>query len=103
MGIVSGKVALVTGAGAGIGRATALRFAAEGAKLVVSEVAPDLRGEPLDPKAQFNEQFEFDSTDFLNFVAGLHRATGLELPEKDDPRLSGLESAIAYLAEKLHP
>lgn len=38
MGLVEGKVALVTGAGAGIGRATALRFAAEGAKVIVSDV-----------------------------------------------------------------
>lgn len=38
MGIVSDKVALVTGSGAGIGRATALRFAAEGAKVVVSDI-----------------------------------------------------------------
>jgi acyl carrier protein len=50
---------------------------------------------------RFNEQFEFDSMDFLNFVAGLHHATGLELPERDYPRLSNLESAVAYLAEKL--
>jgi hypothetical protein len=39
--------------------------------------------------------------DFLKFVAGLHRATGLELPEKDYPRLTALETAIRYLAEKL--
>jgi NAD(P)-dependent dehydrogenase (short-subunit alcohol dehydrogenase family) len=38
VGIVSGKIALVTGGAAGIGRATALKFAAEGAKLVVSDV-----------------------------------------------------------------
>ncbi len=38
MGLVSGKIALVTGAGAGIGRATALAFAKEGAKVIVSDV-----------------------------------------------------------------
>ncbi len=38
MGIVANKVALVTGAGAGIGRATAIKFAAEGAKVVVSDI-----------------------------------------------------------------
>jgi len=38
MGMVTGKVALVTGSGAGIGRATALKFAEEGARVVVSDV-----------------------------------------------------------------
>jgi NAD(P)-dependent dehydrogenase (short-subunit alcohol dehydrogenase family) len=34
---LQGKVAIVTGAGSGIGRATALRFAAEGARLVIGD------------------------------------------------------------------
>ena len=37
MGALDGKIAIITGAGSGIGRASALRFAAEGAKLVLGD------------------------------------------------------------------
>ena len=41
MGRLEGKVAVITGAGRGIGRATAICFAAEGAAVVVNDVDPD--------------------------------------------------------------
>lgn len=39
MSLLANKIALVTGAGSGIGKAVALKYAAEGAKVVVSDIA----------------------------------------------------------------
>jgi NAD(P)-dependent dehydrogenase (short-subunit alcohol dehydrogenase family) len=46
MGLVDGRVVIVTGAGGGIGRAHALAFAAEGARIVVNDIGVGLDGSP---------------------------------------------------------
>ena len=48
MGLLDGKIALVTGAGRGIGREIALQMAAAGAKILVNDVGASLDGQGSD-------------------------------------------------------
>src|SRR6478735_577289 len=48
MGTLDGRVAIITGAGRGLGREHALLFAAEGAKVVVNDLGGDPHGEGAD-------------------------------------------------------
>ncbi|HSB85430.1 MAG TPA: SDR family NAD(P)-dependent oxidoreductase, partial [Ilumatobacteraceae bacterium] len=47
MSRLSGKVALITGTGVGMGRAAALRFAVEGATVVGCDLNPDTSAETV--------------------------------------------------------
>ena len=78
MGLLDGKVAVVTGAGRGIGRGEALLLASEGAAVVVNDVGASVGGEGKDstPAEQVVRQIEeaggqaiADDTDVTSFEA----------------------------------
>lgn len=60
MGLLDGRVAIVTGSGRGIGREFALCFAREGAKVVINDVGVSLDGQGTgdDPAAQVCKEIE---------------------------------------------
>lgn len=78
MGLLDGKVAIVTGAGRGIGRGEALLLAKEGALVVVNDVGASVSGEghDLSPAQQVVSEIEAaggtaiaDDTDVTSFDA----------------------------------
>ncbi|HEY5012875.1 MAG TPA: phosphopantetheine-binding protein [Acidimicrobiia bacterium] len=67
---------------------------------VLAQIAPEAAGEELDAEVELVEQLDLDSMDFLNFVIGLHEATGIDIPERDYPQLTTLAGCVEYL--RLH-
>jgi acyl carrier protein len=65
---------------------------------VLSGIAPEADFDTLPGKAQLRDELDLDSMDFLNFIAGLHERTGLDIPEAEYPKLSTLDGAVAWLS-----
>jgi acyl carrier protein len=62
------------------------------------DVAPDVDASTLDSARPFRDQFDFDSMDQLNFVVGLHKRLGIDVPEADYPQLATLAGCVDYLS-----
>jgi acyl carrier protein len=52
---------------------------------ILSDIAPEVDLEDLEPDTAFVDQFDFDSVNCLNFVLGLGRELQVKIPESDCP------------------
>jgi acyl carrier protein len=66
-------------------------------RTVLHQVAPEVDLDGVGPDDTLRECLDLDSIDFLNFVVGLHEATGVEIPERDYSKLTTLAECAAYL------
>jgi acyl carrier protein len=71
-------------------RAAALR--------ALHRVAPEADLATLNPKADLREELDIDSIGVLEFATGIQKETGIEVPERDYPRIVRLDDCVAYLA-----
>ena len=65
---------------------------------LLGRIAPDADPASVDPAVPMREQLDIDSMDFLNFAIALHKELGVNIPEKDYPKLATLNGCVAYLA-----
>jgi acyl carrier protein len=64
-------------------------------------IAPEVDVAALDAARDLRDQIDIDSRDFLNFVIGLHKELGVEIPDADVAKLVTLNGCVTYLSEKL--
>ena len=68
----------------------------------LSNVAPEVDLESIDPAKDLRDQIDIDSVDFLNFVIGLHKELGVDIPDADVAKLATLNGGVAYLLGKIN-
>jgi acyl carrier protein len=67
----------------------------------LAQIAPDADASELDPHASLREELDIDSMDFLRYVGALHRALGVEVPERDYGEVDSVGGAVAYIEKRL--
>ena len=65
-------------------------------------LAPGAALAEVNPRALLRDQVDLDSMDWLNFVAALQEAFGVDIPETDHPQLATLDGIVGYLGQR-HP
>lgn len=69
---------------------------------VLTAIAPELDVARLVADRSLRRQVDLDSIDWLNFLIGLNRRLGVDIPEADYGRLTTLDEIVSYLARPIN-
>ena len=64
---------------------------------MLSEIAPEVDPATVDHSVDLTEQLDLDSMDYLNWMLGIHEATGIDIPQRDVSLFLTIEGAAAFL------
>lgn len=67
----------------------------------LQSIAPEVDVSTLRDDLPLRRQVDLDSMDWLNFLLGLNKALGIEIPETAYAKLGTLAALIEYLQHKL--
>lgn len=67
---------------------------------VLQEVAPEIDPRRISDEDDLTERLDLDSMDMRGVFAGLHRETGIEIPERDYGKMTSLHGFISYLTRR---
>lgn len=65
---------------------------------VLAGIAPEADLATVGESEDLREALDLDSMDFLNFIVGLSKGSGVPIPESDYPKLFTLQGLETYLA-----
>ena len=68
---------------------------------VLTGIAPEIDFHSLDATKDLRDQIDIDSVDFLNFVIGLHKELGVDIPDAEVSKLTTLNGCVTYLSAKM--
>jgi acyl carrier protein len=68
---------------------------------LLADIAPDVDFAQMPGSDDIRDAADIDSVDFLNFVAALHKETGVEVPERDYPSIRTIDGCREYVASRM--
>ena len=66
---------------------------------VLADIAPEVDPATVDHTLDLTEQIDLDSMDYLAWLLGVGRETGLEIPQRDVARFLTIDDAADYLVD----